>query len=69
MKEYTDFNSFQELLEFGGYKVNSPEDFLAIPDDEFDSLVSTKTKFSDWESMKVEAVQEYTARTINDSLR
>jgi len=69
MKENTDFNSFEELLQFGGYEVNSPEDFAAIPDDEFDALVCAKTKFQNWESMKSEAGREYAIRKFNKALR
>ncbi|MGB4588994.1 MAG: hypothetical protein WBI17_07140 [Clostridiaceae bacterium] len=69
MKEHTDFNTFEELLEFGGYEVNSPEDFQAIPDDEFDALICAKTKFQDWKTMQIEASKEYAVRTFNNALR
>ncbi|MDB3233117.1 hypothetical protein C4141_07250, partial [Clostridioides difficile] len=36
MNQHTNFDSFDELLAFGNYIVNSEEDFLAIPDNEFD---------------------------------
>lgn len=59
MHKYTEFNSFDELLDFGGWEVNTQDDFSAIPDDEFDSLISSKTKFSDWEEMKSVGAKEY----------
>ena len=36
MKKYTSFSSMDELLNAGGFKVESQEDFEAIPDTELD---------------------------------
>lgn len=61
MAKYTDFKTFEELLSFGGYVVNSKEDFEAIPDVEFDKLISKKTKFTSWKEMYTRAAKEHIA--------
>lgn len=55
MSKYTNFSSFDEFLEAGGFNVETQEDFEAIPDDDFDKHVSESTKFSSWEEMLQEA--------------
>lgn len=65
MSKYTNYTSFDELLVAGGYIVNSPDDFKAIPDDEFDSHIANTTKFSSWEDMKNVATKEYVQRQLS----
>jgi len=64
MSEYTEFKSFKELLESGGFKVNSVEDFAAIPDDEFDEHILRTTSFDKWEDMQKTAEIKYFERKI-----
>ncbi|HCW3514232.1 TPA: hypothetical protein OXE21_003838, partial [Clostridioides difficile] len=44
---------------FGGYIVNSEEDFLAIPDNEFDSFIVENTDFPNWQTMLDTAYSKY----------
>ncbi|MFH5834586.1 hypothetical protein ACHAL6_00750 [Proteiniclasticum sp. C24MP] len=69
MSRYTSFNSLEELLEYGGYHIESEEDFEAIPEDEFDKLISEKTKFQDWSTMLNAAVKNYSEEKIKRALR
>jgi butyrate kinase len=64
MKKYTNYSSFDELLEKGGFVVNSQEDFEKIPDDVFDKHISENTKFANWEKMQVAATEEYIAKQL-----
>ncbi|WP_246029136.1 hypothetical protein [Paenibacillus humicus] len=64
MIEHTNFSSFEELLEAGGFEVNSAEDFEAIPDDVFDQHIGKHTQFDSWENMQDSAVQEYAAKKL-----
>lgn len=64
MRKYTQFQSFEILLEAGGFIVNSPEDFAAIPDDEFDDHISKTTDFDNWKDMQGKAAKEYYARKL-----
>ncbi|EGT3685956.1 TPA: hypothetical protein SHW33_002081 [Clostridioides difficile] len=59
MNQHTNFDSFDELLTFGGYIVNSEEDFLAIPDNEFDSFIVENTDFPNWQTMLDTAYSKY----------
>ncbi|MCJ0225778.1 hypothetical protein JY758_19685 [Clostridioides difficile] len=59
MNQHTNFDSFDELLTFGGYIVNSEEDFLAIPDNEFDSFIFENTDFPNWQTMLDTAYSKY----------
>ncbi|WP_054954967.1 hypothetical protein [Paenibacillus dakarensis] len=64
MNRYTDFSSFGELLEGGGFVVNSVKDFEDIPDDVFDQHISKTTQFESWKDMHTQAVNEYVGRQL-----
>jgi len=51
MRQHTKFGSFDEMIEASGQKVESAEDFDAIPDDVWDDFVRTTTEFKSWEAM------------------
>lgn len=57
MLKYTNFSTFDELLEAGNFIVNSEEGFLAIPDDLFDDHIRSVTKFKTWQSMLDKATE------------
>lgn len=59
MKKYSNFLSFEEFLQSSGFKVETAEDFEAIPDDEFDKYVKENTKFTCWQDMLHKATSEY----------
>ncbi len=64
MRRYTSFSSMDELLEAGGFHVESQEDFEAIPDEPFDEHIAATTKFSTWEDMLGEATSQYAAKKL-----
>lgn len=64
MRKYTQFSTFDELLDAGGFVVNSQEDFEAIPDDEFDKHIKATTKFKSWQDMLNEASSQYVAKKL-----
>lgn len=45
------FNSADELFEKSGYKVESQEDFDAIPDEPWDEFIRSNTSFGSWKEM------------------
>lgn len=65
MERYTKFSTFEDLLLAGNFKVESEEDFLAIPDDVFDLHISQNTSFDDWEDMLSKAQEEYIAKELD----
>ena len=64
MRKYTSFSSMDELLNAGGFNVESQEDFEAIPDAEFDKHIAATTKFKCWEDMLSEATTQYAAKKL-----
>jgi hypothetical protein len=58
MRSYTQFQSFELMLEASDFSVESAEDFLAIPETEWDQFVNQKTQFSNWQEMQKTAAAE-----------
>lgn len=58
------FQSAEELFEASGFKVESAEDFTAIPDAEWNEFIRTNTSFPSWEAMLGEAGGEWAARRL-----
>lgn len=52
------FKDVNELFEASGFKIESAEDFAAIPDHEWDAHISSSTSFSSWHEMQKAAVTE-----------
>lgn len=59
MRKYTHFSSFGELLQSGGFKADSQEEFEAIPDEPFDNHIAAVTKFTNWQDMLEKATEQY----------
>lgn len=51
MRKYTDFSSIEEFFKFGGFEVNTQEDYNNLSQEELDKVVREKTKFKTWEEM------------------
>lgn len=64
MRKYTSFSTIDELFATGGFKVDSQEDFEAIPDDKLDKYIASSTKFKNWEDMLSEATSQYVAKKL-----
>lgn len=48
---HTQSTSADELFEQSGFKIESPEDFAAIPDEEWDEYIRSVSSFSGWQAM------------------
>jgi hypothetical protein len=59
MSKYTDFRSFDEMLDASGFKVRTSEDFAAILDGQWDAFVAARTRFKNWKEMREEGVRQY----------
>jgi len=64
MRKYTHHASFEELIETGGFVVNSPEDFLAIPDADWDAHILAATEFANWQEMLNQAGTDWAAKQL-----
>lgn len=55
MSRHTTHETFEGMISVGGFSVESADDFLAIPDDEWDRHVAATTDFGDWAEMQSKA--------------
>ena len=62
---YTDFPTIQAMADASGFKIESKEDFEAIPDVEWDVFVRARTRFQTWQDMQSKAGEEYVVRRLN----
>lgn len=60
----TSFASLEELFEASPFKIDSAEDFKAIPDAEWDTFIAESTSFASWQEMQKAAVQARTAKRL-----
>lgn len=64
MIQWTDFSSLDEMVRASGFKVESAEDFEAIPDNEWDEFVKTRTRFPNWKEMMEAASGEWVRQKL-----
>ncbi|OOE81419.1 hypothetical protein BZG72_11170 [Salinivibrio sp. PR6] len=64
LAKHTKFTNAQELFDNSGFKIDSPEDFKAIPDDEWDQYISSVSSFESWNEMLQSATAEYAKRKM-----
>lgn len=65
MKKYTNAASIDEFFSKSGFKVETIDDFKAIPDDKFDEYVRASTSFSSWHEMEEKAYEEYIRKALD----
>jgi len=68
MRAHSQFGSFDAMLEASPFKVESADDFRAIPDDQWDAFVRSVTSFESWGQMLQAAGREWAARKLNGEL-
>jgi hypothetical protein len=59
MQDNTNFATIDALIEAGGFKVETMDDFKAIPDELWDEHIAKTTKFANWHEMMEEAGAEW----------
>lgn len=62
---YTRFASADELFEQSGFKIESPEEFAAIPDEEWDEYIRSVSGFSGWQAMLSKAGEAWAAKKLS----
>ena len=65
MKNYTQFNTFEDMIDSSDFQVENQEDFEAIPDAEWDIFISQHTNFENWEDMMSQAGEVYVANHLH----
>lgn len=56
---HTQFASVDEFFEQSGFKIESLEDFAAIPDEEWDEYIRSVSGFSRWRAMLSKAGESW----------
>jgi hypothetical protein len=64
MRRYTDFPTIQAMADASGFKIESQQDFEAIPDADWDAFVRSRTRFQTWQDMQAKAGEEYVVRRL-----
>jgi hypothetical protein len=62
--KHSSFTSFDKLLAASSFKVETKEDFEAIPDAEWDTYIAANTSFESWEEMQRQAASEHIGKQI-----
>ena len=65
MRQHTEFESLEQLLEESPWTIQSAADFETIPDEELDEFITTHSDFSDWGAMVESAVNRYIANNVD----
>ncbi|MDV7604327.1 hypothetical protein R4610_06530 [Acinetobacter baumannii] len=65
----TDFKSIDDLFEKAGFKVETEEDFAAIPQEDIDAFVCENTKFESFTDMQQQAMTEYVRKQLFKGLK
>jgi hypothetical protein len=63
------YSSLEELIDASGFKVESKEDFEAIPDDEWEEFIQSNTSHESWLEMQKAAVLAYTKASLFKGLK
>lgn len=56
---HTDFESVEALFAASGYSIENSEDLAAIPDDQWDVFIRSRTRFASWQEMLGAAGEQY----------
>lgn len=64
VSQHTSFSSADEMFEASGFKIQTQEDFAAIPDVEWDTFIRSISSFDDWQSMLGAAGQAWAKRRL-----
>lgn len=62
------FDSIESLFEASDFKVESPADLSAIPDEEWEKFIVGNTSFGSWSEMQQKTMQQYSKQQLNKGL-
>lgn len=63
------FTSLEAFFEASGFKIDSPEDFAAIPDNEWDIFIKENTTYENWSEMQEAAAAGYFKSALSKGMR
>ncbi|WP_186367575.1 hypothetical protein [Yersinia aldovae] len=62
------FTSLDDMLSKSGFKIETAEDFAAIPDHEWDKFISAHTTYDNWHDLQVAALTEIAKKRFDEQL-
>ncbi|MGE1071191.1 hypothetical protein ACQJ22_01200 [Pseudomonas fragariae (ex Marin et al. 2024)] len=65
---HSKFADLKALFQASDFKIETAEDFAAIPDDDWDKFISENTDFDSWEQMQRSAGAAFVKAGINKGL-
>ncbi|WP_210410848.1 hypothetical protein [Leptospira sarikeiensis] len=70
MRTYTQYSSFEEMLNASGNEIESQSDLDSLSENlEWDLFVSQNSRFRSWEAMKIAAGKEHGQKMLNDAVK
>lgn len=66
---HSSFADLDALFKGSGFKIDTLDDFAAIPDAEWDAFIRSSTDFESWEEMQVVANREYVTAKLNKGMK
>lgn len=69
MKEYTNFNSIDEMFHADGSNIESKADVGKIPNDIWNEFICKHTQFADWVEMQKMAWKEHFTEKVNEIMK
>jgi hypothetical protein len=64
MSECSSFQSLDELFKASPFTIDSPEDFKAIPDADWDQFIAQHTSYETWQEMQQAAAKQWTLKKL-----
>lgn len=64
LSRHSRFAAEDEMFEASGFRIQSSEDFAAIPDDAWDQFIALNTTFSSWRELLAAAQAEWLRRQL-----
>lgn len=68
LSECSSFTSLEDLFEKSGFKVESPEDFKKIPNEEWERFIVENTSYESWLDMQKDAATKLLNQRIMKGL-
>ena len=64
VSSHTAFANADEMFSASGFKIESQEDFAAIPEDKWNEFIRSASSFTDWNLMLGEAGKAWAAKEL-----
>ena len=69
IKKHTKSKNLNDFFKNSGFKIDSAEDFAAIPDNSWEEYIIENTQFTSWLAMQKTAHDQWLAKWADDNLK